>query len=131
MIHFTRFWAGLLALLLPFGGARGDEDTRKDYVLKVGDGIALRVFNEPDLDTDTRILKLAVAGGFATLAVSFGMLGPLTLPGLPEVSAFNNVACVGVAMALIRTDLHTKTIDITCSNEASCMSKFGHRYCSK
>ncbi len=83
MIHFTRFWAGLLALLLPFGGARGDEDTRKDYVLKVGDGVALRVFNEPDLDTDTRILK--------TGEISIPLLGSVRIEGMTVDAATDRI----------------------------------------
>lgn len=83
MIHLTRFQAGLLALLLPLGGLRGDEDARKDYVLKVGDGVALRVFNEPDLDTDTRILK--------TGEISIPLLGSVRIEGMTVDAATNRI----------------------------------------
>ena len=83
MIHLTRFRAGLLALLLPFGGLRGDEDARKDYVLKVGDGVALRVFNEPDLDTDTRILK--------TGEISIPLLGSVRIEGMTVDAATDRI----------------------------------------
>ena len=79
MTRLTRFQIGLLALLLPFGGVQGDENTRKDYVLKVGDRIALRVFNEPDLDTDTRVLK--------TGEVSIPLLGSVRIEGMTVEAA--------------------------------------------
>ncbi len=74
MSHWFRFRIGLLVLFLPLAGAQGDEKVRKDYVLKVGDGIALRVYNEPDLDTDTRVLK--------TGELSIPLLGSVPVEGM-------------------------------------------------
>ncbi len=57
------------SLVLPLVGA--DE---KSYVFKAGDGVSLKVYNEPDLATETRILKSG--------EVSFPLIGKVILEGL-------------------------------------------------
>ena len=59
----------LASLVLPLVGA--DE---KSYVFKAGDGVSLKVYNEPDLATETRILKSG--------EVSFPLIGKVILEGL-------------------------------------------------
>ena len=59
-----------LASLLP--SLVGEEE--KSYVFKAGDGVALEVYNEPDLATETRILKSG--------EVSFPLIGKVILEGL-------------------------------------------------
>ena len=59
----------LASLVLPLVGA--DE---KGYVFKAGDGVSLKVYNEPDLATETRILKSG--------EVSFPLIGKVILEGL-------------------------------------------------
>ncbi|MDP6208512.1 MAG: polysaccharide biosynthesis/export family protein, partial [Roseibacillus sp.] len=59
----------MASLIVPLFGA-----DKKSYVFKAGDGVSLEVYNEPDLATETRILKSG--------EVSFPLIGKVILEGL-------------------------------------------------
>ena len=89
----------------------GAKVAREGYILKAGDGIALRVFNEPDLDTDTRILK--------TGEVSIPLLGSVRIGGmtLDEATAriyklYNVDYLVEPKLNLTVTDYAPEFVDI-------------------
>ena len=59
------------------------EKARSSYVLKPGDGLSLKVYNEPDLDTEVAILK--------TGEVSFPLIGRVKVEGLTVGEASTRV----------------------------------------
>jgi len=66
------------SLVVPLVGA--DE---KSYVFKAGDGVLLEVYNEPDLATETRILKSG--------EVSFPLIGKIILEGLSVTEGIEKI----------------------------------------
>ena len=68
-----------IACLLPAAGWANDEN----YILKAGDGLMMKVFNEAELETETRILR--------TGEVSFPLIGSLKLEGLTVQEAVGKI----------------------------------------
>ena len=66
------------SLVGPLVGA--DEES---YVFKAGDGVSLKVYNEPDLTTETRILKSG--------EVSFPLIGKIILEGLSVTEGIEKI----------------------------------------
>ena len=103
---------GLLGGALAQGDA-GDSEEENDanYLLKVGDGVALKVYNEPDLDTETTIQK--------TGEVSFPLIGRIRIEGLTVVEAsskiyelYNADYLVEPKLTLTITDYAPEYVDI-------------------
>ena len=103
---------GLLGGALAQGGAGDPEDENDaNYLLKVGDGVALKVYNEPDLDTETTIQK--------TGEVSFPLIGRIRIEGLTVGQAssriyelYNADYLVEPKLTLTITDYAPEFVDI-------------------
>ncbi len=103
----------IIVTLLCLIAAKADcqEKARSGYVLKPGDGLSLKVYNEPDLDTEVAILK--------TGEVSFPLIGRVRVEGLTVGEAstriyelYNADYLVDPKLTLTITDYAPEFVDI-------------------
>ena len=99
---------GLCSVLVLTGQALADDE---NYILKPGDGLMMKVFNEAELDTETRILR--------TGEVSFPLIGSIRVEGLtvPEAVArvfelYNADYLVEPKITLTVTDYAPEYVDV-------------------